>query len=123
MTEEKIYYPNLTGEEFELTMILELKRAISVERVLITNHARQEADNDNLRLDEICWSVNHGEVIENYPDDQPFPSCLIVGMAPNNDPIHSVWAYNSQKQIAILITVYRPDPDKWIDGRERKKPC
>ena len=123
MTEEKIYYSNLTGEESELTMILELKRAITVERVLITNHARQEAENDNLRLDEIYWSVNHGELIENYPDDKPFPSCLIVGITPNNDPIHSVWAYNSQKQIAILITVYRPDSDKWIDGRERKKPC
>jgi hypothetical protein len=39
----------------------------------------------------------------------------------SGDPVHSVWAYNKQTQWAVLITVYRPDPDLWINWRERRK--
>jgi hypothetical protein len=35
--------------------------------------------------------------------------------------IHSVWAYNKLNQWAILIIVYRPDPNLWIDYKARKK--
>jgi hypothetical protein len=35
--------------------------------------------------------------------------------------VHSVWAYHTQNQWAVLITVYRPDPQRWINWRERKK--
>ena len=53
--------------------------------------------------------------------DIPYPSCLIYGKTFSGDPIHSVWAYNIENQWAVLITVYRPDPNRWIAWRERKK--
>lgn len=34
--------------------------------------------------------------------------------------IHSVWAYNEENQWAVLTTVYRPDPKRWIDWRTRR---
>jgi hypothetical protein len=34
--------------------------------------------------------------------------------------VHSVWAYNQENQWAVLITVYRPDPRRWIDWRTRR---
>lgn len=36
------------------------------------------------------------------------------------EPVHSVWAYNEANGVAVLITVYRPDPERWIDFRERR---
>jgi hypothetical protein len=97
-------------------------QAIAFNRVRITGHARKEAEDDNLLLQEIYFSVNCGEIIEDYPDDRPFPSCLIYGTGLDNHPIHSVWAYNNQQQLAILITVYRPNPNHWINWRQRRKP-
>jgi hypothetical protein len=81
----------------------------------------EEAEVDELTFDEIYFSVLHGEIIEAYPDDRPYPSCLIYGMTFSGDPVHSVWAYNEENQWAVLVTVYRPDPDLWINWRERKR--
>lgn len=95
--------------------------AIQANRIRITDHADEEADADKLKLDAIYFSVLHGEIIEDYPNDKPYPSCLIFGRTLESEPVHSVWAYNDQKQWAVLITVYRPDPNLWIDWRERRK--
>ena len=32
----------------------------------------------------------------------------------------TVWAYNEHTGWAALITVYRPDPQRWIDWRQRR---
>jgi hypothetical protein len=95
--------------------------AIQANRVRVTDHADEEADADKLKLDEIYFSVLYGEVIEDYPTDKPYPSCLIYGRTLDDEPVHSVWAFNDQKQWAVLITVYRPDPNRWINWRERRK--
>ena len=90
-------------------------------KVRITKHARDEAWNDGLMFDEVYGSVFCGEVILNYPDDRPYPSCLVFGKNFMGEPIHSVWAYNPETFWAVLITVYRPDPDLWINWKERKR--
>lgn len=95
--------------------------AIRGNRIRITDHADEEAENDRLTFDEVFYSVLYGEIIEGYPNDKPYPSCLIYGHAFAGDPIHSVWAYNEQNQWAVLITVYRPDPNLWINWKERRK--
>ena len=100
----------------------EIREALNRNRVRITDHADEEARNDGLTFDEIARSTLAGEVIENYPDDHPYPSCLVLGRDLSGDPIHSVWAYNETTEWAVLITVYRPDPKRWTDWRKRKKP-
>jgi len=39
-------------------------------------------------FDEIFYSVLHGEIIEHYPSDKPYPSCLIYGDNFAGEPIH-----------------------------------
>ena len=38
----------------------------------------------------------------------------------DEEPIHTVWAYNEENQWVVLITVYRPDPQRWIEWRKRR---
>jgi hypothetical protein len=102
----------------DITKIIE---AIRANRIRITDHADEEAEADKLTFDEIYFSVLHGEAIENYPTEKPYPSCLIYGQTFSGDPVHSVWAYNESNKWAVLITVYRPDPNQWIDWRKRRK--
>jgi hypothetical protein len=94
--------------------------AIRSNRVRITDHADEEAEADKLSFDEIYFSVLQGEIIEDYPTDFPYPSCLIYGDTFGGDPVHSVWGYNPINQWAVLITVYRPDPKRWLNWRKRK---
>ena len=94
--------------------------AIRNNRIRITDHADEEAKADSLSFDEIFFSVLQGEIIEDYPDATPYPSCPIFGFTFRGDPVHSVWAYNRDSRWTVLITVYRPDPNKWIDWRTRR---
>jgi hypothetical protein len=105
------------GHSVKLEHIIEsIRRA----RLRITEHADEEAQDDRLSFDEILASVLDGEIIEEYPDDKPFPSCLILGETADGEPVHSVWAYNEEIRWAVLVTVYRPDAELWINWRIRR---
>lgn len=101
--------------------IEQIINSIRNSRVRITDHADEEAFDDSLTYEEIYSSVIQGEIIEDYPNDKPYPSCLILGRNFSGEPIHSVWAYNPESLWAVFITVYRPDPDRWIDWKIRVK--
>jgi len=64
--------------------------AIRTGQVRISNHADEEAEADGLTFDEVYFSVLHGEVIEDYPSDRPYPSCLVFGRTFSGDSVHSV---------------------------------
>lgn len=101
--------------------IADICEAIRARRVRITDHADEEAAADRLTLDEIYFSTLNGEIIEDYPTDKPYPSCLIYGRTSVGEALHSVWAYNEDSRWAVLVTVYRPDPNRWINWRERRR--
>ena len=69
--------------------------AIRHSRVHITDHADEETQADRFSCDEI-FSVVRDKLIEDYPDDQPSPICLVYGNTLRGVPVHSVWAYNSE---------------------------
>ena len=94
--------------------------AIHHGRVRITDHADEEAQTDQLSFDEVFTSVLNGEIIEDYPEDRPYRSCLVYGNTFVGEPVHSVWAYNQQTEWAALITVYRPDPERWLNWHMRR---
>ena len=99
--------------------IEEIHDAVHLHRFRITDHADEEAANDRLALDDIVHSAANGEIIESYPDDKPYPSCLVSGQSAEGAAIHSVWAYNRTSRWAVLVTVYRPDPRRWKNWRTR----
>jgi len=94
--------------------------SIRSNKIRITDHADEEAYADALSFDEILTSISEGETIEQYPEYRPYPSCLILSKNAKGEAIHTVWAYNSETRSSVLITAYRPDPQKWIDGKTRR---
>ncbi len=51
-----------------------------------------------------------GETVEDYPDDKPYPSRLVLGWNGRRRR-HVVVADNLDDQENIVITVYEPDPE------------
>lgn len=94
--------------------------AVQAGRVVLSRHSLREAAADDLVLGEVYESVMNGEILEDYPDAYLMPACLILGFNTLGEPIHSVWGYDQINQMARLITVYRPDPNRWINWRIRK---
>ena len=77
-------------------------------------------ESGEIRESEISEAVLSGKMIEEYPDDQPFPSCLIYGRTSGNRPLHIVCAYSKEDETAIIITAYEPDADRWMDFERRR---
>lgn len=101
--------------------IEDLIDAIRNDKIRVTDHAYEEAQSDRLSFDEIIASVLNGKTIEQYPKDKPFPSCLVHGFNYKREPIYTVWGYNKDNKFSVLITVYRPDPARWINWERRRK--
>ena len=100
----------------------DIKSAVSKKRYNITLHAREEMSpkEDDISEKELIEAIMTGKIIEDYPNDKPFSSCLIFGRTEEGRPIHVVCAYSKEDDIAIIITTYEPDINMWIDYRYRR---
>ena len=73
----------------------------------------------NVAVRDVRNVVEHGETIEEYPDDQPYPSRLMLGWS-SDRPLHVVAAEDVDANRVYVITVYEPDPARWTeDFKER----
>ena len=90
----------------------------SDDRIQITEHALMRCRERNIMLNDIERCIMRGEIIEEYPDDYPYPSALIC-LSNNIKPIH-VLAGLGDNEIWI-ITAYYPDPQKWTHDYTRRK--
>ena len=74
----------------------------------------------NINISDVLSCVKTGEIIEEYPNDYPFPSVLILGKTINNTVLHLVCAKGQNN--VWMITVYEPDIKEWYDDlRTRRK--
>ena len=74
-----------------------------------------------IRVDEVLEALDAGEIIEDYPHDRPYPSCLILGRTKAGRLLHIVCAPVSMERRLIVITTYQPDPARWeADFKQRK---
>jgi hypothetical protein len=96
--------------------------AIVGARVSVSEHAYDEAVADDVSVVDVIDRTASGEVIEDYPDDSRGPSCLVLLRVGAEDAVHAVWAFDAGSARAILVTVYRPDPDRWSDDLKQRRP-
>lgn len=75
-------------------------------------HAIQRMFQRGISKDDVRRVLEVGQVIEEYPEDQPNPSRLILGWS-GSRPLHVVASNDSKTNETIIITVYEPDPAKW----------
>ncbi len=73
-----------------------------------------------ISLEDVRHALKTGELIEDYPDDTPYPSRLVLGWR-GTQPIHVVAADNDKDRETIVITTYEPDPDRWEPDYKRRK--
>jgi hypothetical protein len=70
--------------------------------------------------EEVRTVVRTGETIENYPEDLPYPSRLVLGWS-RGRPLHVVVADNTERAETIVITAYEPDAALWERDFRRKR--
>ena len=59
--------------------------------------------------------IAYGEVIEENPDNTPFPSYLLLDFV-EGQPIHVVFSYDESTDTGYVVTAYIPDPNLWSNN-------
>lgn len=85
----------------------------------MTQHSRKRMSERGIALRDITSAIGDGEIIEQYPDDFPFPSCLILGHSADGRALQVVASIN--EEMAYLITAYFPDAASWEPDMKTRK--
>lgn len=85
----------------------------------VTQHLLMRCQQRNISYEEVKEVIKNEEIIEEYPDDYPYPSCLILGVTIHERRIHVVVGIGENR--LWLITAYEPDPLQWDDSLKKRK--
>ena len=80
-------------------------------KILWTQHCLQRMQERDISRLDVKNGIATGEIIEDYPDDYPNPSCLIFGYNVNGHILHIVAGCDNIN--IYIITAYYPDTKKF----------
>ena len=99
--------------------IAELKSLCSYENIAVTKHAKDRLAERKISIDDVLSAIKQGEIIKQYEDDKPLPSCLILGSDTNKRMCHVVASHDDD--FIYLITAYYPDEKIWKEDLKSRK--
>lgn len=99
--------------------ILELQKLCIPENIEITLHAAKRLEQRNISINDVISCILTGEIIEQYPTDYPYPSCLVLGISLKNTILHVV--IGTDLNTLWIITAYYPDRNKWTSDFKTRK--
>ena len=100
----------------EIDQIKLLCKDTSIE---VTQHILMRCQQRKISYVEIKEVIKSGEIIEEYPNDYPYRSCLILGKTINERKLHVVVGIGDNK--LWLVTAYEPDPLQWDNSLRKRK--
>jgi hypothetical protein len=95
--------------------IADVQKLCNNETIVLTEHLLARMRQRGIKYDDLKQTIRSGEIIEQYPTDYPFPSCLISSV-----DLHIVCSIG--ESVLYIITAYRPSDEKWEkDGKTRRR--
>lgn len=87
----------------------------------VSAHALQKLVNEDIFIEPLIDGIAGASLVEDYPDYFKGPAVLVLQFDENQSPFHLVWGLPAGAQEpAVLVTAYRPDPNRWKDRYSRR---
>ena len=100
--------------------IVKIRQLCKAHKVEWTLHAANRLIQRGISSLDVESSILSGEIIEDYPDDYPYPSCLVMGVTVIKRVLHTVCAIHNDK--LWIVTAYEPNLIEWeADYKTRKE--
>jgi hypothetical protein len=93
---------------------------VEYQTLIFSSHAIQRMFLRRITQEEVKTVIAYGEIIDEDPDDQPFPSYLLLDFV-SNRPIHVVFSYDRETDTGYVVTAYIPDPNIWKSDFRTKR--
>jgi hypothetical protein len=90
-------------------------------KIFFSGHAIKRMFERSIGRAEVMEVIRSGDIIVEYPDDEPFPSRLMLGLSANR-PLHVVVASDDGTGTCYIITAYDPDPALWESDFRTRRP-
>jgi hypothetical protein len=89
-------------------------RLIAEGKVRVYEHGYDELSDDALSAREMVAGVATGTVIEEYLNYPKGACALFLQQDSKGSPVHVVWGIpKGYDEPVVMVTAYRPDPQKW----------
>ena len=75
----------------------ELRGLCTPDNIYLTLHASKRLEQRGILIDDVISCIMTGEIIEEYPNDYPYPSCLTLGNLNTKCPLHVVVGSNHEQ--------------------------
>ena len=102
-----------------LLHIEDIRNLCHDECIAMTKHAKSRLAERGISIEDIKNALKTGEIIKQYEDDTPFPSCLLLGASKQNTFIHVVASIDSG--YLYIITAYYPDEKDWENDYKTRR--
>lgn len=102
-----------------MSLVGEIRRKIEAGQFEFSKHAVDQSIRRRISVQEVREAIVPGEAIEEYPEDKYWPSYLLYGKTAAGRPLH-VQCSHPARPLVKIITLYEPEPARWIDFRERR---
>jgi Domain of unknown function (DUF4258) len=80
----------------------------------VSQHGYRELLADDIVAQDILASVGAAVIVEEYPGTRKEPSVLVLQRDREGRPVHVMWGIpKAEGTPAVLVTAYRPAPDRW----------
>nr|WP_252198148.1 DUF4258 domain-containing protein [Clostridium sp. MCC353] len=96
-----------------------MKRLFEESKIKWSTHCLERMQERDISRVDVKNCISHGEIIEDYPEDYPHPSCLIFGYAVNGKVIHVVAGMGIDT--IYIITVYYANTVKFEEDLKTRK--
>lgn len=89
--------------------------------VLVSLHGAEELEADGICTRDAVAGVAGAVVVDEYPGYVKGP-CVLVLEYDQRGPIHVLWGIpKGHDSPAVLVTAYRPDPERWDESWQRRR--
>lgn len=97
-----------------------IQAAAAAGRIKWRYHALERAKQRGITRHQAKDVIRNGNIIEEHPDAEPFPKCLLMAEVQSGKPLYVALAYDEAEHYVYIITVHWLDPQKWEDPWTRK---
>ncbi|HAM55134.1 MAG TPA: hypothetical protein DCQ64_06905 [Candidatus Rokubacteria bacterium] len=98
-----------------------IRAHVRAKRYRLTTHATTVRLERSITIPALERALLTGEIIERYPHDRPYPSCLVFGWLASGDPLHVVCSRGNIEPALRIVTLYEPEDALWGSDYKTRK--